>query len=64
MADAGEQRLMTALQEIAAVHHGEFRVTPNQNLVIANIAPAAKPRIDGLLAEHRLDQANRPARCG
>ena len=30
---------MTALQEIARVHEGEFRVTPNQNLVIANVAP-------------------------
>ncbi len=58
VADTGEKRLMTALQEIASVHQGEFRVTPNQNLVIANVAPAAKPRIDGLLAEHRLDQAN------
>jgi sulfite reductase (NADPH) hemoprotein beta-component len=58
VADIGERQLMTALQAIARVHDGEFRVTPNQNLVIANIPAANRSRIEKLLAEHRLDAAN------
>ena len=58
VADSGEKRLMTALQEVARAHDGEFRVTPNQNVVIANVAAANKPRIEKLLAEYRLDQEN------
>lgn len=30
-------RLLDALREIAHIHTGEFRLTPNQNIVIANI---------------------------
>src|SRR3546814_19353887 len=30
-------------------------MTPNQNLVIANLAPGLRPRIDALVAEHGLD---------
>jgi sulfite reductase (NADPH) hemoprotein beta-component len=32
---------MSALRRIAALHDGDFRITPNQNLIIANI-PAGK----------------------
>jgi sulfite reductase (NADPH) hemoprotein beta-component len=59
VADADGKRTMTALQEIARAHDGEFRITPNQNLVVANIAPVDKPRIEKLLAEHGLDSAAR-----
>src|SRR5215472_5091112 len=38
VAGAGQQ---TALRAIAQVHKGDFRITPNQNLVIANV-PAAQ----------------------
>ena len=58
VADSEGQPLMTALQEVARAHDGEFRVTPNQNLVIANVSPANRPRIEQLLAELRLDRAN------
>jgi len=54
VADVGESRLLTALQEIARVHTGEFRVTPNQNLVIANVSKANRPRISRLLDQHGL----------
>jgi sulfite reductase (NADPH) hemoprotein beta-component len=46
--------LMTGLRKIAESHDGEFRITPNQNLIIANVAEAKKPEIDDLLKEHRL----------
>jgi sulfite reductase (NADPH) hemoprotein beta-component len=48
-----------ALREIARVHRGDFRLTPNQHLMIASIAPADRPRIEALLKEHNLDAANR-----
>jgi len=51
--------LKTALREIARAHRGDFRLTPNQHLVIAGVAPADRPRIEELLRTHRLDTANR-----
>jgi sulfite reductase (NADPH) hemoprotein beta-component len=47
-----------ALREIAKVHTGDFRLTPNQHLVIASITPAARPQIEALLKQHVLDTAN------
>jgi sulfite reductase (NADPH) hemoprotein beta-component len=41
--------LMDGLRAIAEMHEGTFRLTPNQNLVIANIAPDRRPAIEDLL---------------
>lgn len=46
-------RLATGLQKIASTHTGDFRITPNQNLVIARIKD--RPRIEELLTDHGLD---------
>ena len=46
---------LTGLREIAIVHHGEFRLTPNQNLVIANVEAGAREEIDALVQSHGLD---------
>ncbi|MFE4709991.1 assimilatory sulfite reductase (NADPH) hemoprotein subunit [Paenibacillus sp. NPDC056722] len=43
--------LMTGLREIAKIHTGDFRLTPNQNLIIANITTAKKRKIMEL-AQH------------
>jgi len=43
------------LREIAKVHRGEFRLTPNQNLIVANIAPTQRSQIQALVAAHGLD---------
>ncbi len=56
--DTDEYPLMTGLREIAKVHEGDFRLTANQNLIIANIAPEAKDRITALLEEHKMIDAN------
>ncbi len=50
--DEGDYRLRTGLREIAKIHDGDFRLTANQNLIIANIAEQYKPRIEALVAEH------------
>ena len=54
IADRGEARHLTGLREIARIHAGDFRLTPNQNLIIAGVAPAAKARIEALAREHGL----------
>ena len=59
IADTERLRLMTALQEIARVHQGEFRLTPNQNLIIANVPAQARAAIDRLLEGHGLHGPNR-----
>ncbi len=46
--------LMTGLRKIAEVHQGDFRLTPNQNLIVGNIPPEKKPEIEDLVRQHRL----------
>ena len=48
--------MMDGLRAIAEVHKGTFRVTPNQNLIIADIEPGDRPAIEKLLAEYGLDE--------
>jgi len=59
IADGDGATALTGLREIAGVHEGEFRLTPNQNLVIAGVPAAQRERIDALVAEHGLDAGNR-----
>ncbi len=56
--DDADYQMKTALREIAVAHKGDFRLTANQNLIIANIAPGDRPQIEALLKKHRLDTAN------
>lgn len=51
--------LMDGLREIARIHAGTFRITPNQNLVIADIEPGSRPRIEALMKKYGLDALNR-----
>jgi sulfite reductase (NADPH) hemoprotein beta-component len=55
ISDLPERSLMSGLRAIAKVHKGRFRLTPNQNLIIAGVAPEDRPAIDALLAEHGLN---------
>ncbi len=48
-------QLKTGLKEMAAIHDGDFRLTGNQNLVVANIAPGKKKAISQLLRKHGID---------
>ncbi|MFD2347036.1 NADPH-dependent assimilatory sulfite reductase hemoprotein subunit [Sinorhizobium terangae] len=50
--------LLDGLRAIARAHSGMFRVTPNQNLIIADIEPHERPVIEKLLKEYRLDRLN------
>ncbi|WP_141653508.1 assimilatory sulfite reductase (NADPH) hemoprotein subunit [Anoxybacillus suryakundensis] len=52
--DADDYPLMTGLREIAKVHTGDFRLTANQNLVIANVPSEKKEEIDALIQQYKL----------
>ncbi|MCA0172559.1 assimilatory sulfite reductase (NADPH) hemoprotein subunit [Bacillus sp. RAR_GA_16] len=52
--DLEDYQIMTGLREIAKVHEGDFRLTPNQNLIIANVPEDKKAEIDKLVATYGL----------
>jgi sulfite reductase (NADPH) hemoprotein beta-component len=53
--DTADFRMKTGLREIAKVHKGEFRLTPNQHLILSNVADEDMPAIKALMAEYKLD---------
>ncbi|PXV60745.1 sulfite reductase (NADPH) hemoprotein beta-component [Dyella jiangningensis] len=55
LADVGERRWLSGLRELAKVHDGDFRLTCNQNVIIANVAAEQRARIDAIVAAHGLD---------
>ena len=55
VADRGDRRLRSGLARIAAIHRGDFRLTPNQNLIVAGVAAAERWRIDALVAGYGMD---------
>ncbi len=57
IADFGSRRLMSGLRKIATVHDGDFRLTPNQNLIISNVSPAHKDSIAALLREFGIENS-------
>jgi sulfite reductase (NADPH) hemoprotein beta-component len=46
---------LDGLREVANIHRGEFRLTPNQNLVIAGVPAAERARIEALVRLRGLD---------
>ena len=53
--DNEQKAFKTGMRAIAKVHRGDFRLTANQNLIIADVPPEEKATIDALVAEHKLD---------
>ncbi|GAD03798.1 assimilatory sulfite reductase (NADPH) hemoprotein subunit [Agarivorans albus] len=52
--DYPEKALKTGVAKIAEIHKGDFRMTANQNLVIAGVAAKDKAKIEKLAREHGL----------
>lgn len=50
--------MRTGLREIAKVHKGDFRLTANQNLMIANIAPENRAEIEALLEKYGMAKSH------
>lgn len=61
LADRGERRWLSGLRELAQVHQGDFRLTCNQNVIVANVPAAERARIDAIVAAHGLDDYRRAA---
>ena len=56
--DTPSYPMRTGLREIAKIHDGDFRLTANQNLIIANVSPAKRPEIEKLLAQYGIKDSH------
>lgn len=52
--DTEDYKLKSAIKALAEVHKGDFRMTPNQNLIIANVDEKDKPEIQQIIDEYGL----------
>jgi len=50
----GGAQMLTGLRRIAEFHDGQFRLTANQNVLIANISDEQRAVIEALVADHGL----------
>jgi sulfite reductase (NADPH) hemoprotein beta-component len=48
----GGPQWLTGMRRIAEIHDGDFRLTANQNLIIANVAKKQRKTIESLVAEY------------
>ena len=49
----------TAIREIAKIHEGTFILTGNQNVVVAQVSEAQKPRIEAVLKKYKVINADK-----
>ena len=57
--DVGERRLLSGLRKIAERYNTEFRLTPNQNLIISKVDEAEKAGITEILSEFGIQNSQR-----
>ncbi|GAA5483798.1 NADPH-dependent assimilatory sulfite reductase hemoprotein subunit [Haloferula sargassicola] len=50
--------MRTGLREIAKVHQGDFRLTANQNLMIANVTDERRPEIEAMLEKYGMHRSH------
>ncbi len=55
IADHPDRPWLSGLREIARIHQGDFRMTCNQNLIIANVPTQDRAEIDRLVRRFALD---------
>lgn len=58
--DTDQATFMTGLKEIAEIHRGDFRITANQNLIVARIpeeGPGGRADVEALLRSHGIAAA-------
>jgi sulfite reductase (NADPH) hemoprotein beta-component len=58
IADFDDYKLKTGLREIAKIHTGDFHLTGNQNVIIANISAQKKKKINDLIEQYGLTDGN------
>ena len=59
IADVGAVRVRTGLRRIVEELRPQIRLTAQQNVILAGIAPANRARVEQLMAEHGIDAADR-----
>ena len=52
--DQADKPLMTGMLELVKVHKGDFRITANQNIIIANVAEEDKQQIEDIARQYGL----------
>ena len=55
--DFGDRRLLSGLRAVAQRHNTEFRLTPNQNLIIGKVAAKDKASITSMLNEYGIENS-------
>jgi sulfite reductase (NADPH) hemoprotein beta-component len=53
--DNGQSRQLSGLRAIAQVLKGEFRLTPNQSVIVSGVSESDRPAIDELVRAYGLD---------
>ncbi len=56
--DTPSYPMRTGLREIAKIHDGDFRLTANQNLMIANISAEKRPEIEKFLEQYGIKDSH------
>lgn len=56
--DTAAYPMRTGLRKIAEIHSGDFRLTANQNLMIADISPENRPRIEALMEHYGIKDSH------
>ena len=56
--DTPSYPMRTGLREIAKIHDGDFRLTANQNLMIANVSPEKRAEIEKLLEQYGMKDSH------
>lgn len=62
--DSEESKVFSGLLAVAEVHDGEFRCSPNQNIIISNVSEKNKEKIQKIIDEHGISigQSETPTR--
>jgi sulfite reductase (NADPH) hemoprotein beta-component len=60
--DTEDRKLKTALREIALLGEGNIRLTPTQNISVAEISNETKVAIEAILEKYGLGEANKQSR--
>jgi sulfite reductase (NADPH) hemoprotein beta-component len=56
--DTAAYPMRTGLREIAKIHDGDFRLTANQNLIIANISAKKRSEVEALLEKYGMSHSH------
>ncbi len=56
--DTPSYPMRSGLREIAKIHDGDFRLTANQNLIVANVSPGKRPEIEKLLGQYGIKDSH------